>query len=184
MHSEFHLTESYCSFRMDKCFSCLQLIFLFIITGKLLTFSVCLFRSLIFSTHLGITWPNGIIWLTLVTIVKRRINQYLLWNQIMIVPALNIPDSFQVCNLLNSNCMCVFQPDREQQAIIHHLTSNLNLFLSLKVKRFRRFNINRKSVGSPCSKPPPYAFWGTCTFGEMRVHAQKLLWKKECSHWW
>ena len=82
MNSEFHLTECYCSFRMDKCFSSLQLIFPFIITGNLLTF--CLFRLLIISTNLGVTWPNGIIWLTLVTIVKRWINQYLLWNQIMI----------------------------------------------------------------------------------------------------
>ena len=40
MNSEFHLTECYCSFRMDKCFSSLQLIFPFIITGNLLTFSV------------------------------------------------------------------------------------------------------------------------------------------------
>ena len=87
-------------------------------------------------------------------------------------PALNILYSFQACNTLNSNRTCVFQPDREQWTIICHWTSNLNLFLSLKVKRFRRLNINTKS---PCSKPPPYAFCGTCTFGEMRAHAQKLL---------
>ena len=39
-----------------KCFSCLQLIFLFIITGNFLTFSVYMqFRLFIFSTYLGIT---------------------------------------------------------------------------------------------------------------------------------
>ena len=55
-------------------------------------------------THLGITWANGIVWLTLtiffpaVAIVKRRSNQYLLWNQIAIVRVLKIPDSFQACS--------------------------------------------------------------------------------------
>ena len=52
---------------MHKCFSCLQLIVLFIITGNLLTFSmyIFLFNLIIVSTHLVIAWPNSIIWLTL-----------------------------------------------------------------------------------------------------------------------
>ena len=134
-------------------------------------------------THLVITWPNGIVWSTLtifflpVAIVKRRSNQHLLWNQITVVPALNIPDSFQACNLFNSKSLCVFQPDRE------HLTSNFNLFLSLKVKSFHRLHISRKSVGCHCCKPPPYAFWGSCTFGKTIVNARKLVWLKENSHW-
>ena len=110
--------------------------------------------------------------------VKRRSNQHLLWNQITIVPALNIPDSLQ-CNPQNSNHECVFQPDCEQWAIIYHLTWNLNLFLWLKVKRFRRVQINRKSMGCQCCKPPSYAFIGGCTFAQMKVHSQKLLWIKE-----
>ena len=136
---------------------------------------------LIVSTDLGITWPNGIVWLTLTifflpdVIVKRRSNQHLLWNQITIVPAWNIPDSFQACNPLNSNPMCVFRPDPEQWVIVYHLTSNSNWFFLLKVKRFRRLYINRKSVGCHCCKPPPYPFWGSCTFSKMGFFAQKLL---------
>ena len=33
---------------------------------------ICLFRLLIVSTHLGITWPNGIIWLTLTIFFSTR----------------------------------------------------------------------------------------------------------------
>ena len=71
---------------------------------------------LIASTHLGITWPNDIVWLTLtifflpVAIVKRRSNQHMLWNQITIVPVLNILDSFQACNLWTRiACICFNQ---------------------------------------------------------------------------
>ena len=88
---------------------------------------------------------------------------------------LNIRESFQACNPLNLNCMCVSQLDREQWEIMYHLTSNLNLFFSLKVKRFRRLLTCRKSMGHCCCKPPPYVFLGSCTFSKMRVHAQKFL---------
>ena len=45
-----------------------------------------------------------------VVIAKRRSNRHVLSNQVMIVLAWNIPDNFNVCNPLNSNRVCVFQP--------------------------------------------------------------------------
>ena len=91
---------------------CIIVAFAIIYIYKCFNFS----SLLIVSTHLEITWPNDIVWLTLtifflpVAIVKRRSNQHMLWNQITIVPVLNILDSFQACNLWTRiACICFNQ---------------------------------------------------------------------------
>ena len=171
---------------MDQCFSCLQLIFLFVITGSFSRyFYICLFRLLIVSTHLGITWPNDIIWITLKIYFSIRCYCKKEIKSTSVLKSDNDSSGFS----MQTASMQSFKLESHvnvsvRLGVIYHLTSNLNLFLLLKMRRFRRLHRNRKSVACRCCKPPPYTFWESCTFGEMRGDARKLLWMKENSHWW
>ena len=57
----------------------------------------------------------------------------------------------------------------------YHLNSNLNLFLSLKVKYFHRLHIKWKSVGCHYCKPPPYAFSGENSCSKASENEGKLV---------
>ena len=172
---------------MDKCYSCLQLIYLFIITGNLHTFSVYTpFWLLIVSTHLGITWPNGINWLTL-TISTRCYCK----KEIKSTSALK-SDNHRPGFKYSRQFLSMQSSERESRVCAStrswalgdkiSLDFKLEFIPFVKIKRLRRLHIGRKSVGCHCCKLSSYAFWGTCTFAEMRDHARKLLWIKENSH--
>ena len=172
---------------MDKCYSCLQLIYLFIVTGNLHTFSVCTpFWLLIVPTHLGSTWPNGINWLTL-TISTRCYCK----KEIKSTSALK-SDNHRPGFKYSRQFLSMQSSERESHVCAStrswavgdkiSLDFKLEFIPFVKIKRLRRLHIGRKSVGCHCCKLSSYAFWGTCTFAEMRDHARKLLWIKENSH--
>ena len=132
---------------------------------------ICLFRLLTVSTHLGITWPNGIILLTLTIFFYTR---YHCKKEIKSTSALKSDNDSS--GLKHSEQFANMQSFELESHVCVSIKAwavgdNISPDLKFEFIPFAKSEAcERKSVGRHCCIPPPYALWGSCTFGETRIH--------------